>query len=38
MSSVDIRVMSAPVLRRASTLMCRSMMMRARTFWLYLSQ
>ncbi len=26
-SSVDIRVMSAPVSRRASTLMCRSMMM-----------
>ncbi len=26
-SSVDIRVMSAPVSRRASTLMCRSKMM-----------
>ncbi len=26
-SSVDIRVMSAPVSRRSSTLMCRSMMM-----------
>ncbi len=26
-SSVDIRVMSAPVSRRASTLMCRAMMM-----------
>ncbi len=26
-SLVDIRVMSAPVSRRASTLMCRSMMM-----------
>ncbi len=29
-SSVDTRVMSAPVSRRASTLMCRSMMMMER--------